>query len=107
MSVSDILRHAVDQMLDDIQHQSNGHPTPHGESLTVLDGELERVHHQLTEKDEQLREKDQQISQLHQLLAMKEKNLATFGEQLDRTTLQLEDLRHQKGWFKRLIGAKS
>ena len=41
----------------------------------------------------QLREKDQQISELHQFMAMKEKNLATFGEQLEHAQWELEDMR--------------
>ena len=57
---------------------------------------------------DQLREKDQQISELHQLFAMKEKNLATFGEQLERAQLQLEDMRakEKRSWWQRTFGKR-
>ena len=98
LSLSDFIRDAVEQVLNNVEQNEPHHHNGNGSSPAYA-----MLHEQLQVKDEQLLKKDAQIEQLHQLMAMGHKERETLASQLNDTHLQLEDLR-QRNWWKRLWG---
>jgi antitoxin component of RelBE/YafQ-DinJ toxin-antitoxin module len=78
-------------------------PTLDTELASALRSQVTTVSQQLHSTEQQLQTKDQQIEQLHQLVAMAQSNTHELSKQLDRATLQLEDLQKQT-WWRRLLG---
>lgn len=112
MSISDVFRRAVEQLMTD-EAQSNHAVEPSNPivepAMTALTGQLTEKDKQLSEKDKQLvakdkqlEEKDTQISELHQLLAIQSKTTAQLTSQLD-VIKQLEDMRQPASWWGRLF----
>ena len=89
---------------DQALHEENGSlhetsprvPQPFLNLLQEKDGRIGDLQDQVEKKDEQ-------INHLQQLLAMKEQNLAAFGERLDHAQLQLQSLQAENGksWWQR------
>jgi uncharacterized FAD-dependent dehydrogenase len=84
VSISDFVRTAVEQTLA-------GPPT-----------DVKSIESVISVFREQLSAKDEQIAHLHQLLAMGGKERERLAEQLDRSNLQLEDLRTPRTAWQRI-----
>lgn len=88
LSISDLMRQAIDVVLENRKQSSH-------KSASGVSEMLEEVRLSLKTFQEQLQAKDQQISQLHQLLALSEKAF-------ERAQLQLEDLRKRQSVWQRI-----
>lgn len=112
-SISDVVREAVVRLYENPVPKAvqmyEDYIQPVKELCDTLSGQLEtkdrQFQAQLEAKEQQLQTKDQQIDQLHQLLAMKEKSISEAMAQLNRATLQLDDLRQSRTMWQRIKAA--
>jgi antitoxin component of RelBE/YafQ-DinJ toxin-antitoxin module len=99
LSLSDFMRQALHAMC------SNGECNPESESPQFKEM-LAMMHSQLQAKDMQLERKETQLEQVQEDLSEQSKRHDTIvlqmTQQLDRTTLLLEDMR-RRSWWKRLL----
>ena len=97
ISVSAYLRKSIEMRLDPGMADGN---TESDQSITAFVEQLQT-------KDTQIAQLHDQIQELHQLIAMGHKERDRLSEQLQHTTIQLEDLRQPNpAWWKRMFGTR-
>lgn len=87
-SLSDVMRQALDGVMEADSDESKHVSTSFQQAMESFQSQLEQ--------------KDKQIDQLHQLLAMKENSAADALSQLNRANLQIEDLRRPRSAWQRI-----